>query len=169
VPADPSGLVGVGLMEGTAEVGMDAEGTIDGKHAVGNGELLRAPDKSGPAAGLRVFVKLAESQINPKGPEAHVKITRGVAAQASQYLNRIVNPLTGDMHRIQQGLREQVGNLDAQLKRMEDRMQAKRERLQEKFSRLESQLATLKSQQAYMQSQMANMGGGGVLPGMPHT
>jgi flagellar capping protein FliD len=167
VPGAEGGRIGVGLMEGQSVNGTNVEGTIDGKAAEGNGQLLRAPDKSGPASGMRVYVKLAESQLKP-GPEATVKITKGVASRMSTYLTRIVNPLTGDMRRITQNLRDQVGSLDAQLKRMEERMAAKRQRLQERFSRLESQLSTLKQQQSYMQSQLGGLGGGGsVLPGMP--
>ncbi|HKI99388.1 MAG TPA: flagellar filament capping protein FliD [bacterium] len=167
VPAGESGQMGPGLMTGSTEVGTDVKGSIDGKAAQGTGQLLSAPAKSGPAAGLRLFVKLNESQLNPSGPEAAIKVTRGIAARASTYLNRIVNPLTGDMHRITKSLRDQVGDLDAQLKRMQDRINAKRSRLQDRFNRLESQMSSLKEQQAYMASQFANMGGGGALPGLP--
>jgi flagellar capping protein FliD len=169
VPASDSGQVGPGLMQGLSEPGADVQGTIDGKTAEGRGQLLMLPAKSGPASGLRVYVKLAESQIDPSKPEATVKITRGIAGRVGKYLGTIVNPLNGEMKRITQGLRERVGSLDAQLKRMEERITAKRERLQERYTRLESQMASLKQQQAYMQSQMAGMGGGGIpgLPGMP--
>jgi flagellar capping protein FliD len=166
LPLAEGGQVGVGLMDGQAEAGRNVEGTIDGKVGEGNGQLLKAPDGSGPAAGLRVYAKISESQLNADAPEATVKVTKGIGARVSRYLNSMTNPLTGEMKRITQNLREQVGSLDTQLKRMEDRMANKRQRLQERFSRLESQLSTLKQQQAYMQSQLGGMGGGGI-PGLP--
>jgi flagellar capping protein FliD len=96
-----------------------------------------------------------------------VKVTRGVASRVSTYLGSIVNPLTGEMRRIQNDLRDRVGSLDSQLKRMEERIDSKRQRLQERFTRMETQLSSLKQQQAYMQSQLGGMGSGAVLPGMP--
>ena len=167
VPALDNGQVGVGLMDGVAQAGQNVQGTIDSKPAEGNGQLLRMPDKSGPASGLRLYVKLADSQLNPDGPEATVKVTRGVASRVSTYLGSIVNPLTGEMRRIQNDLRDRVGSLDSQLKRMEERIDSKRQRLQERFTRMETQLSSLKQQQAYMQSQLGGMGSGAVLPGMP--
>jgi len=143
------------------------EGTIDGKVAEGNGQLLKAPDDSGPAAGLRVYAKINESQLSADAPEANVTVTKGIGARVSRYLNSLTNPLTGEMKRITQNLRDRVGSLDTQLKRMEERMESKRVRLQQRFSRLESQLSTLKQQQAYMQSQLGGMGGGAGIPGLP--
>ena len=169
VPSGETGQVGVGLMNGQSVVGTDVQGEIDGKPANGFGQLLVAPDKSGPAAGLRVFVKLSDNQLNPVAPEAQVVVTKGIASRVSTYLSKVVNPLTGDMRRIAKYLRDQVGSLDQQLTRMNDRIEAKRKQLEERFARLESQMSTLKQQQAQMQSQLGGMGGGGLpgLPGMP--
>jgi flagellar hook-associated protein 2 len=167
LPGSEARNLSPGLEGGSSEIGQDISGTIDGEVAEGNGQLLRAPDKGGKAVGLRLFVKLNESQLNPNGPEGLVVVTKGVASRLSSYLNQLVNPLTGQMRRITQNLRDRVNNLDQQLGRMEDRIDAKRKRLQEKFDRMESKMSTLRSQQSFMQGQLANMGGGNLLASLP--
>ena len=162
-----SNAVGVGLVDGEAEQGQDTQGTINGNPAEGTGQLLRAPENSGPAAGLRVFAKITENQLNPDGAEAAIVITKGIGGRVNRYLSSVVNPFTGQMRRITQNLRERVGNLDDQLDRMEERIQSKRQRLQDKFARMESQLSSLRSQQAFMQGQLGGLGASSALPGLP--
>ncbi len=162
-----TGKAGVGLLEGQSDAGLDVEGDIDGTPGEGNGQLLRVPEKTGPASGLRLYVKLNEEQIDSENPEALVTITKGVASRVSRYLETLVNPLTGQMRRITKDLRDRVGELDSQLKRLEERIDRKRAGLRAKFNRLESKMSSLRSQQTFMQSQMAGMGGGGGLPGLP--
>lgn len=162
-----TGKAGVGLLEGQSEAGLNVEGEIDGTPGEGNGQLLRVPEKSGPASGLRLYVKLNEDQIDSEKPEALVTVTKGVASRVSRYLETQVNPLTGQMRRITKDLRDRVGELDSQLKRLDERISRKRAGLQQKFARLESKMSSLRSQQSFMQSQMAGMGGGGGLPGLP--
>ena len=129
--------------------------------------MLRAPENSGPAAGLRVFVKITENQLKPDGAEAAVAITKRIGSRVNRYLSSVVNPFTGQMKRITQNLRERVGNLDDQLDRMEERIQSKRQRLQDRFARMESQLSSLRSQQTFMQGQLGGLGASSALPGLP--
>ena len=162
--AGEAGNAGVGLTGGVSENGRDVVGSINGNPAEGNGQLLKAPDGSGPASGLRVFAKLSDTQINPTGAEANVTVTKGVASRLATYLDSMVNPLTGQMRRITENLRNRMSNLDGQLDRMEERIAKKRESLQGKFARLESKLSTLRAQQSYLKGQLG--GGGGALPGL---
>jgi len=152
------------FLDGSSVPGQDVAGTIGGIEAEGNGILLKVPEKSGPASGIRLIVRVTADQINATGPEARVKVTRGIAGRLQTYLESLVNPRQGSMTRITKGLSDRVGNLDTQLKRMEERISSKRERLQDKFSRMENQMSKLKSQQASMASQM---GGGKGIPGLP--
>ena len=152
---------GVGLLDGQAAPGQDVEGAIGGQEAEGNGQLLKAKDKSGNASGLRLLVKLNPAQLKAGAPVATVKITRGVASRVAQFLGQELDPYKGEVKRVTDNLRKQIGNMDEQLGRLDERIEAKRRGLQEKFSRLETQMAKLKSQQNYMSGQMAQLGGGG--------
>ena len=153
------------LDEGESVAGENIEGTINGNPAEGNGQLLKAPNNSGPAAGLRLFSKMSESQLDPQAAEASVSISKGIGSRLSSYLETVVNPLTGSMGRITKNLRDRIGDLDGQLKRMEERIDSKRQRLREKFTRMETKLSSLRSQQAFMKGQLG--GGGSALPGLP--
>ena len=152
---------GVGLLNGQVIPGQDVEGTIQGQEADGIGQLLKAKDGAPNVGGLRLLVKLNPAQLKPDGPEATIKITRGVASRVSQYLGEELDPFKGEVKRMADGLRTQVSNLNTQLDRMDERIEAKRRSLQEKFSRLETQMAKLKSQQTYMNGQLAQLGTGG--------
>ncbi len=165
VPNGETGQAGVGLIGGETVTGRDVQGTINGVAGEGRGQLLLAPEGSGPAQGLRLFVKTTESQLDPVAAEANVTITKGIASRVTRYLNQVVNPLNGQMRRITENLRDRVENLDEQLGRLNERLASKRERLEGRFQRLESQMSTLRSQQAQMQSQLG--GTSSVLPGLP--
>ncbi len=154
-----------GLSGGQPIAGENVQGEINGVTAEGNGQLLKIPEGSGPTSGLRLFVKLNESQLDPNAMEANITITKGVGSRLASYLESVVNPLTGSMKRITKNLRDTIGDLDEQLDRMEERIESKRERIQTRFERMESRLSTLKSQQAFMKSQMGNVSQ--VLPGLP--
>jgi len=157
---------GVGLLDGETVPGKDVEGTIAGLEAEGNGQLLKAKDGAQNIAGLRLLVKLNEHQLNPKGSDAVIKITRGVASRVSQFVNGQMDPYKGDVKRVTDSLRSQITNMDTQLGRLEERIEAKRRALQDKFARLDTQMSKLKSQQSYMSGQLAQLGGGGGGGGM---
>jgi len=152
---------GVGLLEGTPAPGKDVEGTINGLEGEGNGQLLKVKDGTQYVTGLRLLVKLNEHQLNTKGPDALIKITRGVASRVSQFVNGEMDPFKGEIKRVTDNLRSQITNMDQQLGRLEERIDAKRKALQEKFTRLETQMAKLKSQQNYMSGQLSQLGSGG--------
>jgi flagellar capping protein FliD len=166
-PVAEDTIAAVGLTGGESVKGQDVAGTIDGQPAQALGQILRGPDESENLKGLRLFVTLTENQLSPSGPEALVKVTKGVASRMSSYLNGIVDPLRGEMKRITDGLRTRLKGYNEQLERITQRIERKRSDLQTRFTRLETQMATLKSQQNYMSSQLGGLGGGSVLPGLP--
>ncbi|MBI3992168.1 MAG: flagellar filament capping protein FliD [Candidatus Lambdaproteobacteria bacterium] len=159
---------GVGLLNGDAVPGLDVAGTIDGEQAEGIGRLLRGADDSETLAGLRVMVSLNDKQLLPDGPEATVKITKGVASRMNTYLGELLDPLAGRMKTISENLNRRIKDIDGQLNRMEERIESKRSRLVERFSKLESQMSSLKNQQSYLSGQIANLpqAGGAGLPGL---
>ena len=156
---------GVGLLEGQAVAGTDVIGTIDGEPGDGLGQVLRAPENSKKAKGLRLFVTLGPNQISDAGPEALIKVTKGVAARMAAFLDGITDPLQGDMKRITDGLRSRIRTFDSQLDGINERIERKRGELTQKFTRLETQMATMRAQQSMIQGQLGSSGGG--LPGLP--
>ena len=167
-PVAEGALAGVGLTGGEQTSGQNVAGTIDGETAEGLGQILRGAESSERVKGLRLFVTLSENQLSRSGPEALVKVTKGVASRMSAYLKGIVDPLRGEMKRITDGLRTRIKGYDEQLTGINQRIARKRQDLQNRFTRLETQLATLKNQQNYMSSQLGSLpGAGSVLPGLP--
>ncbi|HUJ74753.1 MAG TPA: flagellar filament capping protein FliD, partial [bacterium] len=104
-----------------------------------------------------------ERQLNANGPDATIKITRGVASRANAYLTQEVDPLNGQVKRITENLRSQIKNYNTQLDQMQQRIDNKRKDLQAKFGRMEDQMAKLKSQESYMSGQLGQLGSGGSL------
>jgi flagellar capping protein FliD len=167
-PVAEGTLAGIGLTGGQQVSGQDVAGAINGEPAEGLGQILRGSESSESVKGLRLFVTLSENQLSQSGPEAMVKVTKGVASRMSAYLNGIVDPLRGEMKRITDGLRTRIKGYNEQLTGINERIERKRRDLQNRFTRLETQMATLKSQQNYMASQLSSLpGAGSVLPGLP--
>ena len=163
---DDQELLPPGLAQATLTPGNDVGGTINGEAAEGIGQVLRGSEESDDVKGLRLFVSLSESQISPTVAEASVIVTKGVASRINSYLSRIVDPLRGEMKRITDGLRSELGSYDQQLQKLNERVARKRITLQQKFTRMESQLSSMRSQQRFLQSQLGSASSAG-LPGLP--
>ena len=159
MPGEEKNLFSLGLDEGTAETGVDVEGTIDGIEAMGRGQLL-AGAKDTNADGLRLFVTLNESQLETVNPEASVTVTKGVAVKLKNKLEQFSSPVNGEYQRITKDLNEQMRSYDKQVGDLMERMESKQSQLQRKFAKLDSTLGRLKAQQSYVSQQLSAMQGG---------
>ena len=150
-------LAGLGLVDGVSTEGEDVAGTIGNVEAKGRGQLLVGAEGSN-AEGLRIFVTLAENDLLDN-EEATVKISKGVAVKLGDKLDKLNDPLGGNVKRATDDITGQMSSFDDQIKRLNKRAESKRSRLQNKFAKLDSTMGRLKSQQNYLSQQLSAMGG----------
>ena len=151
-------LTKLGLSEGTSKAGEDVAGTIGNIEGKGRGQLLVGAEDSN-TEGLRIFVTLDETDLLDRD-EAIVKISKGVAVKLGDKLDKLNDPLGGNLKRATDDITVQMTSFDEQIKRLNERADSKRERLQNKFAKLDSTMGRLKSQQNYVSQQLSAMGGG---------
>lgn len=157
-PVEKKTLDGFGLSNAIATQGRDVKVRIDGIEAVGRGQLFTGKEGT-DAEGLRLFSTIGEDQL-VQGTEAKIVITKGIATQLNEKLDKVNEPSQGDIKRVTQDISQQISNYNQQVKRLEDRMETKKTNLQIKFAKLESSLGRLKAQQKYLGQQLASLGGG---------
>ena len=151
-------LTKLGLSEGTSKAGEDVAGTIGNIEGKGRGQLLVGAEDSN-TEGLRIFVTLDETDLLDRD-EAIVKISKGVAVKLGDKLDKLNDPLGGNLKRATDDITGQMTSFDEQIKRLNERADSKRERLQNKFAKLDSTMGRIKSQQNYVSQQLSAMGGG---------
>jgi flagellar capping protein FliD len=88
-----------------------------------------------------------------------VKISKGVAVKLGDKLDKLNDPLGGNVKRATDDITGQMSSFDDQIKRLNKRAESKRSRLQNKFAKLDSTMGRLKSQQNYLSQQLSAMGG----------
>ncbi|MGK5093465.1 flagellar filament capping protein FliD, partial [Deltaproteobacteria bacterium TL4] len=152
-PGKGKDISSLGLTNGISTEGKDVEGVIDGNKAEGRGQLLVGKANT-DAEGLRLFVAMDQNQLKP-GPEASIVITKGIGVVLDEKLQKVGDPVDGEVNKIQKNISEQMKNFDSQIKRLEQRIDAKQENLQQKFAKLESTLGRLNSQKSYIGQQFS--------------
>ena len=156
-PGPDKELSGLGLTEGVSTPGEDVAGSIGNVEATGRGQLLMGAEDSN-VDGLRLFVTLGEDDL-VKEQEATVNISKGVAVKLGQKLDKLNDPLDGNVKRATDDITGQMSSFEEQISRLNERADTKRSRLQRKFAKLDSTMGRLKSQQNYINQQLSAMSG----------
>ena len=156
-PGPDKELSGLGLTDGVSTPGEDVAGSIGNVEATGRGQLLMGAEDSN-ADGLRLFVTLSENDL-VKEQEATVNISKGVAVKLGQKLDKLNDPLDGNVKRATDDITGQMSSFEEQISRLNERADTKRSRLQSKFAKLDSTMGRLKSQQNYINQQLSAMSG----------
>ena len=91
--------------------------------------------------------------------EATVNISKGVAVKLGDKLDKLNDPLDGNVKRATDDITGQMTSFDEQISRLDKRAETKRTRLQNKFAELDSTMGRLKSQQSYITQQLSAMSG----------
>ena len=156
-PGPDKELSGLGLTDGVSTPGEDVAGSIGNVEATGRGQLLMGAEDSN-ADGLRLFVTLSEDDL-VKEQEATVNISKGVAVKLGQKLDKLNDPLDGNVKRATDDITGQMSSFEEQISRLNERADTKRSRLQSKFAKLDSTMGRLKSQQNYINQQLSAMSG----------
>ena len=91
--------------------------------------------------------------------EATVNISKGVAVKLGDKLDKLNDPLDGNVKRATDDITGQMTSFDEQISLLNKRADTKQTRLQRKFAKLDSTMGRLKSQQSYLNQQLSAMSG----------
>jgi flagellar hook-associated protein 2 len=154
-PDANGGLGKLGLGDGgTLISGQDVAGTINGEAATGVGRILTGAAESDTVAGIRLEVKLEQSDLI-SGTEATVTYSRGFASRLSKVADSIARSVDGSIARRTKGIEDQIEDLKEQIEDQEERLAIRREKLFERFIALEEALGEFQSQGDFLTQQLA--------------
>ncbi len=141
--ANGQDVAGSFLVNGTAE------------SATGRGQILTGNTGNANTDGLAVQVTLLPSQVSaaPNTPEASLTVTQGVAAQLSGALNKLLDPVTGQLHTIDQNFQSQLTVYQDQINQLQKAYSAKQAQLTTEFTNLETTLSGLKTASSFLAAQ----------------
>ncbi|MBD3297475.1 MAG: flagellar filament capping protein FliD [candidate division Zixibacteria bacterium] len=150
-------LSALGLDSGTQVLtGRDVEGTINGEAATGSGRLLTGREDNATTAGIRLEVRMEQSDVTPLA-DATITFTRGFAARLNRAVESISRSETGSMARRTSGLEAEIDDIKTQIADQEERLEVRRQKLFARFIELERTLSDLQSQSSFLDQQLMQL------------
>jgi flagellar hook-associated protein 2 len=147
-------------VNGTAQpvtTGKDVEGTINGQQAIGNGQILGAPDLSPPLGGLTLTVSLTAADLSAGGADSTVEVDAG-AAQGLANLAATTTALnTGQLTNDIAGINSTISDLQTRISDWNSRLADQQQALEEQYANLETMLGSLKSQSGSLTSALSGL------------
>ncbi|MHA7924144.1 MAG: flagellar filament capping protein FliD [Marinobacter sp.] len=138
-----------GLSTITEESGLDVAGTIGGRAAEGDGQVLFLGNENGGASGLQVRI-LGEQT----GNRGSITFIEGVAERTVDLVTNFVGA-DGALESRTQSLNRELEQIQESQSRLEERIAAYRERLVSQFTAADSLISQLNSTQDYVSQQLA--------------
>lgn len=138
-----------GLDTNTSTDGLDVAGTIDGRAAEGDGQVLFLGTGNGGASGLQV--RILGDQTGNRGS---ITFVEGVAERTVDLVTNIVGA-DGAIEARTNGLNRELEQIQESQLRLEERIAAYRERLISQFSAADSLISQLNSTRDYVTQQLA--------------
>jgi flagellar hook-associated protein 2 len=138
-----------GLAVATGAVGSDVAGTIGGRTAQGDGQVLFLDDGSGGASGLQV--RILGDQTGNRGS---ITFVEGVAERTVDLVTSFVGA-DGALESRTESLNRDLEQIQQNQARLEERIAAYRERLVSQFTAADSLISQLNSTQDYVSQQLA--------------
>jgi len=138
-----------GLDTATATAGLDIAGTIGGRKAEGDGQVLFLGNGNGGASGLQV--RVLGDQIGSRGS---ITFVEGVAERTVNLVSSFVGA-DGAIESRTESLNRDLEQIQQQQLRLEERIAAYRERLVSQFTAADSLISQLNSTQDYVSQQLA--------------
>lgn len=139
----------LGLAVATGTAGQDVAGTIDGRTAKGDGQVLYLGEEQGDASGLQV--RITGDQTGSRGS---VQFIEGIAERSVNLITDIVG-VDGVLEAKTNSLTQELERIADERARMELRLESYQERLVKQFSAADSLIAQLQSTQDYVRQQLA--------------
>jgi flagellar hook-associated protein 2 len=138
-----------GLSSTTETAGQDVAGTIDGRTAKGDGQVLYLGSDSGDASGLQV--RILGDQTGSRGS---ITFIEGVAERTVNLVSSFVGA-DGAIESRTQSLNRDLETIQENQAKLDERVASYRERLVKQFTAADSLIAQLNSTQDYVSQQLA--------------
>jgi len=138
-----------GLSVATGTTGVDVAGTIDGRTAEGDGQVLFLGNGNGGASGLQV--RILGDQTGSRGS---ITFVEGVAERTVDLVTSFVGA-DGAIESRTESLNRDLEQIQQNQARLEERIAAYRERLVSQFTAADSLISQLNSTQDYVTQQLA--------------
>lgn len=138
-----------GLSVATGTAGQNVAGTIDGKLAEGDGQVLFLGAGNGDASGLQVRIT-----GNDTGNRGTISFIEGVAERTVNLVTGVLSA-DGAIASRTEGLNRALENIQQDRQDLEERLISYRERLVAQFSAADSLIAQLNSTRDYVTQQLA--------------
>ncbi|WP_303285382.1 flagellar filament capping protein FliD [Marinobacter sp. SS8-8] len=138
-----------GLDSVSTSLGVDVAGTIDGRTAEGDGQVLFLGSGNGGASGLQV--RILGDQTGNRGS---ITFVEGVAERTVDLVTSFVGA-DGVIESRTEGLNRELEQIQQNQTRLEERIAAYRERLVSQFTAADSLISRLSSTQDYVSQQLA--------------
>jgi flagellar hook-associated protein 2 len=138
-----------GLSSTTETAGQDVVGTIDGRTAKGDGQVLYLGSDSGDASGLQVRILGDET-----GSRGSITFIEGVAERTVNLVSSFVGA-DGAIESRTQSLNRDLETIQENQAKLDERVASYRERLVKQFTAADSLIAQLNNTQDYVSQQLA--------------
>lgn len=138
-----------GLGTNTSTDGLDIAGTIDGRRAEGDGQVLFLGAGNGEASGLQV--RILGNQTGDRGSITYVE---GVGERTVDLVTRMVGA-EGAIESRRDSLNRELDQIAQSQARLEERIASYRERLVSQFTAADSLISQLNSTRDYVSQQLA--------------
>lgn len=138
-----------GLDTNTSTAGLDVAGTIDGRAAEGDGQVLYLGSGNGPASGLQVSILGDQT-----GSRGSIDFIQGVGDRAVDMITQMVGS-DGAIQSRTDSLNRELDQIDENKAQLEERITAYRERLQNQFQSADSLISQLNNTKDYVTQQLA--------------
>jgi len=139
----------LGLTQGGGTVGTDVVGTIDGKEAQGDGQVLFLGSGNGDASGVQVRVTGGET-----GDRGTVRYLEGVGNSVVQRVNSLQGE-GGTLSSRSDSLRSDMDRISEDRQKLEERINALRERLSRQFAAADAIVAQFNNTGDFLTQQLA--------------
>lgn len=138
-----------GLSVGNGAAGNDVAGTIGGRTAEGDGQVLFLGSDAGPASGLQV--RVLGDQVGARGS---INFVQGIGKSTVDLVNAFVGA-DGKLESRTSSLNRDLAQIQEDQVRLEERIAAYRERLVRQFTAADSLISQLNSTRDYVTQQLA--------------
>lgn len=143
-----SAVAALGFTAGQGDVGKNVVGKfiVNGveETATGSGQFLTATSGNAGTDGLQVRVTLTPSEVIA-GPEGSVTLTRGLASQLGQVLDKFLDPTSGRLKNLNDGFQRNIEDINSSISLQSELMELKRDSLVRQFAAMEAAVSRLKS------------------------
>ena len=124
--------------------------------ATGSGQLLSGNSGNAHTQDLQVRVTLTPAQVGSQ-TQANLTVTRGIASQLNQVLNRYLDPATGRLKSVNDNFQTQSNDIQKQIDFQTKLMQQQQQALIQQFAGLESTVSQLKSVGSLLSAQLTGL------------